>query len=767
MANILNIRNTVSHGVLAVLLAGSACIAAPALAAESDTPIRLGPVQVQDKEEAKTYQAKESSSVKYTAPLRDVPQTITVITKDLIADQNLLNLRDILSNTVPGITFTAGEGGGGYGDGINFRGYSMTSDITIDGVRDSAQYTRSDPFNIEQIEVVNGANSVYSGGGAVAGGINLVTKVPQGVDNITLIVGGGTDSYGRATLDAERQLSDGVSLRLNLMAHTNDAPGRDVEKFSRYGIAPSLGVDIDANTRVTASYIYQHDDNIPQYGLPYFNNDYHSGMLPGVDRSNYYGFANMDRQRINTQAGTVIVTHNFSDDLNIRNLTRYSVVQQRAVLNPPQGTWCLADGTNASTGASCLTPGLYSPSGPRGTTRISENKTFYNQTDLNWSGEALGVTHNVVFGASFLSETFHLDTGNSQRTSTGTAPTYANMSISDPYNIYTGPAYYFQTGGQNGKRDNQAVYLFDTITLTPEFQLSAGIRYDHNKGKNNTETYTSGLYTSTSADFVNEEDLISYRVGAVYKPVEEASIYIAYGNSRTPSQSAVNGGCNENTCNVRPETAVNYEIGMKWDVLGDALSVQAALFRNERSNYKVPSGDPLLPDQVMDGSSRVNGLSLTVVGSPLPKLQIFGTYTYLDSKILQGASSFCLANPTLGTCPTDVTANTPVAGNPLTNTPEHAGNLWATYEVVDDLTLGYGLAVQGGYYFNNGSTTLREGGSYVTHRLMGTYDLTEQFALQVNVNNLFDVTYFTRGRNNGWATPGDARSITFTGTYKF
>src|SRR5262245_48052025 len=100
-------------------------------------------------------QTRRTESPKYTATLLDTPQTITVVPKEVIRGQNLLSLRDILS-TVPGITFGAGEGGGGYGDSINLRGYSANNDITVDGLRDSAQYSRSDPFNLEQLEVVNG-----------------------------------------------------------------------------------------------------------------------------------------------------------------------------------------------------------------------------------------------------------------------------------------------------------------------------------------------------------------------------------------------------------------------------------------------------------------------------------------------------------------------------------------------------------------------------------------------------------------------------------
>ncbi|MGE0047115.1 MAG: TonB-dependent receptor plug domain-containing protein, partial [Hyphomonadaceae bacterium] len=157
-----------------------------------------------------------ADSPRYTAPVLDLPQTITVVEREIIDQQNLLGLRDVLS-TLPGITFGAGEGGGGYGDSINLRGYSASNDITVDGVRDSAQYTRSDPFNLDQIEVTNGANSVYGGAGSIGGSINLVTRRP--VDSTYAIVTGaiGTDEYARGTLDWNQELSDTAAFRLNAM----------------------------------------------------------------------------------------------------------------------------------------------------------------------------------------------------------------------------------------------------------------------------------------------------------------------------------------------------------------------------------------------------------------------------------------------------------------------------------------------------------------------------------------------------------------------
>lgn len=744
-------------GVSLTVLAGALCAAQAAHA----QPVQLGPVQVEDQNRA--YQA-EQSSPKATATLRDTPQTITVVTKELIAEQNLLTLRDILTNTVPGITFTAGEGGGGYGDGITLRGFSASSDITVDGVRDSGQYNRTDPFNLEQLEVTNGANSVTTGAGSVGGNINMVSKVADFRDFTVLSFGGGTDSYGRATADLSRNLSDTVSLRLNAMVHNNSVPGRDVEKFSRYGIAPSLAVRVMPDTTVTASYVFQHDDNVPQYGVPFYRNAFSNGPLPGVDRSNYYGFANMDRQRSNVHSGTLQIDHQFTDDLSLRNLTRLSDVTNRMVVNPPQGAWCLVNGLNAANGAVCATPGFYAPSGPRGNTRITDNRTFHNQTDLRWSGMALGVQHSLAGGFAFMTEDFRLDSGNSQRDATGGAQAYPPMNIATPNNIYTGPMNYWQTSAGNGFRENQAVYLFDTITLIPELLLNVGVRYEHNKQTNNSETWTNNAYASTAPDLVNEPDLFSWRAGLIYKPVEEASVYVSYANSLTPSSANVTGiggtACTAATCNLDPEKAQNIEIGAKWDILPNAFSIQAALFRNERTNYRVTSNDPLDPSgtQVLDGAARVDGVSLTLIGNPLDNLNLFATYTYLDSTVLRAASKFCVANPGVPDCVGALASQ----GNPLTATPEHAGNFWATYRIVPEVTLGYGLSVQSAYYLNNGAGTLYQAGSYTTHRLMGTYDVTDRLSLQLNVNNLFDVTYYSNIRNNGWARPSDGRSVTLT-----
>ena len=272
---------TSSASFLALSCVGS-LISAPALAAEADAA-QDAPGSRNDIIVTGSL-ATEVESPKSTAPIVDTPQTVTVVSQEQLRQQNLLTLRDALS-TIPGITFGAGEGGGGYGDSINLRGYSANNDLTVDGVRDSAQYSRTDPFNLQQIEVYNGANSVFNGSGSVGGTINLVSKIPFARNATTVQAAVGTDNYYRASVDSNWRVNELIAVRLNAMYHENDVPGRDVESYQRWGVAPSITIGVDSDTSLTLAYIHQDDNNTPIYGVPFFLSTLNDGPLPEIGRA--------------------------------------------------------------------------------------------------------------------------------------------------------------------------------------------------------------------------------------------------------------------------------------------------------------------------------------------------------------------------------------------------------------------------------------------------------------------------------------------------
>ena len=392
---------------------------------------------------------------------------------------------------------------------------------------------------------------------------------------------------------------------------------------------------------------------------------------------------------------------------------------------------------------------------------------MYNQLDLRAVFSTGAIEHTLVAGASASWEKYSLSTGNVYRNANGT-PAFAAfplINIANPNevvqgppgfvygsNIYTGPINFTETGRQRGEVDNYAVYLFDAMKIG-KFEINGGVRWEKNSGNYRTDAVSTAGVVTPGAIFRNDAELFSYRLGLVYKPVEAVTLYAAYGNSKTPSISAVNGACSALTCNVDPESARNYEIGAKAEVAGGKLLLAASAFRNERNQYKVPSNDPTIPDQVLDGKSRVDGVALSVVGKITPQWSVTANYTYLDSKLIQSVADGL---------------PDPAAGAQLQNTPKHSGSMFTTYEFPFGLTLGYSMTYQGSFALNlptGASATIFRADDYLVHSAYVAYNVTDKLKAQLNVKNFSDELYFTRVRNNGWATPGDARAAIFSLTY--
>ncbi|HEY0959648.1 MAG TPA: TonB-dependent receptor [Novosphingobium sp.] len=764
---------------------------------------KLGGVTVTDTaiDEA-PVKAERAESPKYTAPLLDTPQTITVITSKSIQQQNLLSLRDVLQ-TVPGITFGAGEGGFGYGDRIILRGQDAKNDVTIDGVRSSAFLNRNETYNFEQVEVTNGANSVYNGGGSVAGTINLVTKKPLAQDQFVVNAGIGTDNYYRGTVDLNKRVSDLIAIRLNAVAHKNDVPGRDVENYERWGVAPAITIGVDSPTNLTLQYEHLDDNAMPQYGIRYFPQATGSkragGFLPDFDLGGYYGFANLDRQDSVTNSVQAIFSHEFSDTVRIRSLTRYEQINQHTITSQPQGTFCLAstglqppagDGTTAACPTN-VPAGYYLPTGGRGVQRLITNDTAYTQLDLSAEFATGGIEHSLVIGASALWENYKQAQATLPRNADGSTPNFPLVRISDPEsfvpgpagfaygnNTYNGPINAIRASDNRGERTSYAVYLFDTMKFGEMFEINGGLRYEHAKGENRTTTYVTtagasnlGAISAQTGPFRNDDNLFSYRIGLVFKPTPDVSLYVATGTSKNPSQSSVDGACVDATCNLRPETTKNYEIGVKADLFGKALRLEAALFRNDRDSIRVVSGDPTVTSQQLDGRQRVQGVSLGASGNITENWTVSANYMYMDAKVLQGGSDRCFANPAATGCATTIV----LPGARLANAPEHSGSLFTTYRFPFGLELGYGITYQGSFPLNQPTIAdpraiIYDVPSYTIHRLMVSYPITPNLMAQVNVQNFTNERYVTTVRtniNSSWAQPAPTRSAVFSLNYTF
>ncbi|MDO4681321.1 MAG: TonB-dependent siderophore receptor [Lautropia sp.] len=741
-----------------------------AVAQSGDTEPRtsgtLGEVTVRDS--AGTFKTEAVSSPKYTAPLRDTPQSITVVPHKVLEQQNSLSLQEALTNNVPGITFQAGEGGGGYGDNIMLRGYTASNNIAQDGAQDSGQYTRSDFFNIENVEVISGASSVYGGSGNVGGSINLVSKSPKADDFTNVSAGLGNAKYGRATIDMNRRASDSVAWRLNAMVHRNNIAERDEERFKRFGIAPSVTWGMNSPTSVNLSYFYQKDDNIPQYGVPYANTPFNSGPIAGISRSNFYQYRNIGNgEKTDNHRLSLLVEHRFDENVRLRNFTRLGYTDRWSQIDATRGTWCVGGvnpyGLTAEERACRIADNTFLPNnGPHGYVRDEKSRIISNQTDLIAKAQTGMIQHDVVVGMQLTHETLDREVGSVLNDANGRAVPPAQrtpMSATNPEGIWTGPINYVRSSYGDAKLQNIALYAFDNLKFDEQWSLNTGLRVERMSGDAVTHRIANGVETP-GARQKGSDTLFSFLLGGVYKPVEHGSVYLAISNSKTPSQASVRLSCNEQTCNVDPETAVNYELGTKWDVLDERLSLTAALFRNERKNYKVPSEDPASPDQTLDGKARVDGLSLGASGQITQAWGVFANYTFLNSKVLQSVSDYTRLT-------TGVDAQ---AGNPLTQTPKHAANFWTAYDFGQGWSAGYGFNYNGSYYLNNGEGPHYKASSYIVHNAMVNYAVNRNLSFQLNAKNLSNKEYYTRIRGHApsrFAVPGTGRTVTLTANYSF
>jgi catecholate siderophore receptor len=249
----------------------------------------LPTVDVQD--QRSRYISNNLGLARLPQPVRDIPQSITIVPQEMMQEQAVTTFRDALRN-VTGISLAAGEGGGAQGDNLTLRGFSARNDYFLDGIRDQGSYTR-DVFNIEAIEVLKGPSAVLFGRGSTGGAINQVSKTPRLEPLYTASVSVGTGQLLRGTADINQPLSKTVALRVNLLAHDSETVDRNEAHAQRFGLAPSITFGLGTPTQLTLSYLVQTEDNIPDYGIPYL-----FGQPAPVDRSNFYGLADEDFEKV-------------------------------------------------------------------------------------------------------------------------------------------------------------------------------------------------------------------------------------------------------------------------------------------------------------------------------------------------------------------------------------------------------------------------------------------------------------------------------------
>ncbi|MBT2143087.1 MULTISPECIES: catecholate siderophore receptor Fiu [unclassified Rhodanobacter] len=708
------------------------------------------------------YRVDKLSSPKFTQPLLDTTQTVSVITKELLQQQGATTLTEALRNS-PGVgTFYVGENGNtSTGDGIYMRGFDTSGSIFVDGVRDLGTISR-DVFNIEQVEVAKGPAGTDYGRTAPTGSVNLVSKQPQLGNGISGSIGYGSGRHRRATADWNQTLGEHSAFRLNVMGQNSGVPGRDKVENNRWGIAPSLALGLKTPTRVYLDFLHVRQDNLPDGGVPtiglpgYGSPDPARPFLAGaamVDPQNFYG-TRADHDNVEADMFTAIVEHDVSPDVVLHNTTRWGRTHQDYLLTSFRGDT-----------ANLLTPDAADPltwtiARSLPTFKDQTNRILTNQANVTANFDTGGITHNLSAGIELTRE------------KAGTVGLGAlNGSAWPAANLYRPDAdvnglVYGRTGAHSeGRTDTAAAYLFDTLKFNEQWQVNAGMRLDHYStdfssmvvcGARNgpacgalpAGSVLPGVDSSTSGNLPN------YKLGVLYKPAANGSVYANFavsqeppgGNTLTLSDRA-NSADNPN---LDPQKARTVELGTKWDLLGEKLLLTGALYRTTVSNDLVQ--DPVDLQYYQVGRKRVQGIELSAVGKLTGNWAISAGYTVMDAKVLHGSA---VAND---------------GSSDLAYTPKSAFTAWTTYRLPFNLTLGGGGRYAGemkrGTDGAIGTPAYTE--AYWVFDAMASYPLNKHVDLQLNLYNLFDKDYVAAINKSGYRyTPGTPRAAMLTANIRF
>lgn len=758
-------------------------IAVPAIA--QDQPVQLPTIHTQAEQE-QGLKVDQSSNSKFVVPLLDTPKSVSVISKQLIADTQVTSLSDAL-RTIPGITLGAGEGGNPNGDRPFIRGYNSESSMYVDGIRNSTSQNR-EMFAVEQVEVTKGSASALGGAGTSGGSINMISKVAKKGDALEGSVSGGTDNYARITLDGNKDFNNGVAARVVVMGHQNEKAGQhDGAEYKRAGIAPSITFGLDTATRGTLSYYYLKTDDIPDSGIPY-NNPFSSNADPKKDFSHlngngkpidvqqgtYYGWKDRDFQKQENQVGTFKLEHDLTDNLTLSNTAVYTKSKNDYLWTNPDDS--KGNFYNKTTGA--LDRSVWR----RTNSRVGDTDGFTDQLALTGKFDTGAFKHRFNTGVEYSDQKTDrtqyilngLDSTGSANNTCNAAATASGWctSVQNPSNVpWTGSISTDGADRYNIRSKNQSVYFLDNIELSPQWLLDLGVRWDKFETKqtmtygarNNAVTGANDTkITAKAGDQVtveNNKDFFNYQAGLTFKPVENGSIYVSYATSANPVGIDGGDGSEGITAaikNLKPEEVKTYELGTKWDVLNDKLNLTAAIFRTEKTNTRATAEDGTTQNI---GETRVDGIELGVNGNITEKWAVSAGYTYLDSELVDGGYT------NIGSTTAPVYQANPSNGNQVQNVAKNSATLWTTYQVLPDLTLGAGAVAMDKVYGNATNTKWVPG--YVRYDAMARYNVNKNVDLQLNVNNLSDKRYFTKAYQSHYATEAEGRSAVLSVNFKY
>ncbi|KNZ33397.1 MAG: TonB-dependent receptor [Methylibium sp. NZG] len=721
--------------------------AAPATAAPAASAAEAALPQIKVKAAAEptgkaNYQTTTTGIGKGNQELRDIPQSVTVVTERLIDDRNLDTMKDVLRNT-SGISFLAAEGGE---EDIRLRGFSLqaTGDVFIDGMRDPAFYER-DTFFLDRLELLRGSASLLFGRGSTGGAVNQVTKQPRLITEHQFDATVGNHGYLRGVGDFNLKLGESSALRIGTMVNRadNDGTGSSIEK---QGVAAAYRWGIGERDEFSIAGYYLDNRNGINYGMPFIRPTLASPvadttLLPLAPTA-YYGLAS-DYNNGRAETVTASHTHRFGFATELTTKVRKGAYTR----DQRSGTVRFA--------AAALQPGGVAVSlatfGPntvinRGTQlKVQDMDTWHAQSDLSTRFEALGMKHELQAGVDYAREqkVVYAARNAAQGGVNLTKPTTTVGSPDDGASVAEGSRV-FRTANQYTSK-SAGVYVQDLVEVVPHWKLLAGLRYDYLVGAYDTFAIPAAAPgPTTQASYAMKVSEVSKRLGLLYQPSPRLTIHLGGGTSFNTSGDAYS--LSAANADIPPEQSINVELGARIESADGNFTSRVAIFRSTKLQER--NTDPLVNLVTLSGKRHAAGVELDLTGRITPAWEVYGSYMWIP-----------VAKIDIGV------AGSEGQGTRPSLTPTHSGTIWSNYKLSPQWRVGAGLNARSGVapLRNPGFTVPR----YITGDVMAEYTAAvDHLSFKLNVTNVADKLYADE-LYPGHYIPGPGRLYQMTMSLKF
>jgi catecholate siderophore receptor len=681
------------------------------------------------------YSNSTSVATKTNTPLVNIPQSITVVTKDYIRDQSFQTLTEV-TRYVPGVAIHQGEGNR---DELVIRGVDSSANFFVNGFRDDVQYFR-DLYNAQSVEIVKGPSALTFGRSAGGGLVNRTLKEADGtrVYEATGQVGSYNDK--RVTLDAGQAVNDNVAVRFNAMYENSDT-FRDYGHFERYGINPTVTLKPTDDTKIKLSYEFYHDFRLadrgnPSQGIPGGATRFNPTVpfAPNGDLTTFFGSPIYNAAKVEVQTGMAIIEHDFGNGLTVRNGSIYADYNRGYRNVYPGGT-----GAPAAAGGGAVTPdqtlvslNAYQNYTPR--------ENAFNQTDFIYKTATGPVLHTFAFGTEFGRQT-----GLGRRDS-GQFPLNAGASwvTVNPFNpTYFGPVTFNHIASDANSKyrlNIESGYVQDQIEVFRWLQFLVGARYD------NFDLTALDLNTNTRRDRV--DDFISPRTAVIVKPMDSMSLYTAWSVSYLPASGDQFSALNPSTLILEPQRFESTEVGAKWNI-NPKLLFTAAAYQLLRANVPINIGGGL---SIPGGAHIVRGFETALTGYITPDWQAVFGYAYTDARIAKDVTAPGVSPPI-------------VAGNRVQLVPYNQLSLWNKYQFNPTWAAALGVIYFSDSFASSDDSVRLPG--FVRFDAAVYAKIDEMWRVQLNVENIFNKGYWATADGNNNISPGQPRTVRLTAIAKF